>query len=249
MPMNPRLLVPRATGISSPLVISGCIGWYDSADLTAMAQNSDGTGAVAVGDQVGYWKDKSPTAAHVTQGNGANRPTLTAAAVNGRAALVFDGSNDNLSRAAYTAQNSLPGLTHIKVFSTSQTSISGRVYSGGCIPFQVVASTVRSFVTDGNGVSVPVIGNVPLRIYASVFDGSLPQMNILFDNVAQAATTIGTLPATTGAGNPTLHIGSNVGANNFNNGPIAEYIIYNRALSSGELTAVYQHLRKKWGFA
>jgi len=250
MPMNNRLLRPTASGAAfTPATLSGLIGWYDSLDLTAMAQNSDGTGAVAVGDPVGYWADKSGGGNHVTQATAANRPTLTAAAVNGRAALVFDGSNDNLSRASYTAQNSLSGLTRIAVYSTGQASMMGRVFSGGGdVPFQTVSSTLRSTVTDGNGVSVPAVGSLPLRIYASVFDGSLPQMNILFDNVAQAATTIGTLPATTGAGNPTLHIGSNVGANNFNDGPIAEYIIYSRALSSGELTAVYQHLRKKWAF-
>jgi len=240
--MNPRLLLPRATGIASPLVISGCIGWYDSLDLTAMAQNSDGTGTVAVGDQVGYWKDKSATAAHVTQSTAANRPTLTASSVNGRAALVFDGSNDNLSRSAYTAQNSLAGLTRIMVFSSTQSSMASRVFSGGSdAAFVLVSSTLRSFATDTNGVSVPQAGALPVRIHASVF--------IFFNNVAQTPTTLGTLPATTGGGSPTLHIGSNVGANNFINGPIAEYVIYNRALSSGELTAVYQYLRKKWGFA
>jgi hypothetical protein len=250
-PMNPRLLVPRATGIASPLVISGCIGWYDSLDLTAMAQNSDGTGAVAVGDQVGYWKDKSTTAAHVTQGIGANRPTLTSNQVNGRAALRFDGSNDTLSSAAgYTAQNSLAGLTRVAVCSSGQGAHISRVFTGGSdVAFSLVSATLRSFATDTNGVSVPQTGTLPLRIYASVFDGSAPSLNIFFNNVAQTPTTLGTLPATTGGGSPTLHIGSNIGLNAFTLGPIAEYIVYNRALSSAQLTAVYQYLRKKWGFA
>jgi hypothetical protein len=232
-----------------PLSISGLVGWYDSLDLTAMSQNSDGTGTVAVGDQVGYWKDKSATAAHVTQGIAANRPTLTASAVNGLPALVFDGSNDSLASASgYTAQNSLAALTRIMVFATSQTSIASRVFSGGSDIAFTLSDGLRSTVTDGNGARLSVV-SAPLRVYASVFDGSENQINIFFDNVAQSVTEIGTIPATTGAGSPTLHIGSNVGINNFTNGPIAEYLIYNRALPDAERTLVYEYLRRKWGFA
>ena len=251
MSMNPRLLVPRLTGIASPLVISGCVGWYDSLDLTAMAANSDGTGAVAVGDQVGWWKDKSPTGANVTQGTAANRPTLTSNQVNGLAALRFDGSNDNLSSAGgYTAQNSLAGLTRVMVWSTTQASMGSRVYNGGSdVAFQIVSSTLRSYVTAAAGVSVPQAGTLPVSIYASVFDGSAPSLNIFYNNVSQTTTALGTLPATTGGGSVTFYIGSNIGANLFTLGPIAEYIVYNRALSSAQLTAVHKYLRKKWRFA
>jgi hypothetical protein len=233
-----------------PLSISGLVGWYDSLDLTAMSQNSDGTGTVAVGDQVGYWKDKSATAAHVTQGIAANRPTLTASAVNGLPALVFDGSNDSLASASgYTAQNSLTALTRIMVFATSQASIASRAFPGGSdIAFSFSSALLRSTATDGNGAVAPAV-LAPLRVYASVFDGSENQINIFFDNVAQSVTEVGTIPATTGAGSPTLYIGSNVAINNFTNGPIAEYLIYNRALPDAERTLVYEYLRRKWGFA
>jgi hypothetical protein len=254
MPMNPRLLVPRASGIPSPLVISGCIGWYDSLDLTAMAQNSDGTGAVAVGDQVGYWKDKSPTAAHVTQGTGANRPTLTASQVNGRAALRFDGSNDNLSVASYSAQSSLSGLTRFMIVSSTQVAIASSSSAGGAsIAIQAFGLNVYSYISSANvqwthgGAS----GNLPLRIYTAVYDGSgTPSLGMYFNGVAQSSVaSSGTLGATTPSGSGTMHIGSNVASNNFVAGPIAEYLIYNRTLSVVEITAVYKYLRKKWGFA
>jgi hypothetical protein len=164
--------------------------------------------------------------------------------------LVFDGNNDSLASASgYTAQNSLAALTRIMVFATSQTSIASRVYSGGSdTAFSLSGGLLRSTVTDGNGAGASVV-SVPLRVYASVFDGSENQINIFFDNVAQSVTEIGTIPATTGAGSPTLHIGSNVGINSFTNGPIAEYLIYNRALPDAERTLVYEYLRRKWGFA
>jgi hypothetical protein len=257
MPMNPRLLVPRASGIASPLAISGCVGWYDSLDLTAMAQNTDGTGAVAVGDQVGYWKDKSATAAHVTQSNGANRPTLTSNQVNGRIALLFNGSNNTLLRSNYTAQSGLAGLTRVAVFSTSAASIMSRTLNvstfaeaGGGTAFQAVSNRVDTSASAAiRGVARG--GLPPAAVYTSVYDGAAGTLTVRFNNVEQSQTfTNGTaIPATTASGAATIHIGSNVGFNNFINGPIAEYLIYNRTLSAGELAAVYQYLRKKWGFA
>jgi len=248
MPMNPRLLVPRATGLSSPLAIAGCIGWYDSLDLTAMAQNSDGTGAVAVGDQVGYWQDKSATAAHVTQGTAANRPTLTANSVNGRPALVFDGSNDNLAKTSnYTAQNGLAGLTRIMVGSSSLNAISTTTFTGGpTIGFQLFSNQIYTYPK--SGVNVRANGAMSLRSYASVFDGGALSLNIYFNNVSQSiAASTGTITATTGASGTVLHIGSNGGLNNFHNGPICEYLIYGRALSDLELTAIHNYLKKRWG--
>lgn len=251
MPMNPRLLVPRATGLSSPLVIAGCIGWYDSLDLTAMAQNSDGTGAVAVGDQVGYWKDKSTTAAHVTQGTAANRPTLTANKVGGRAALTFDGTNDNLSKSSYTAQNSLAALTRIAVTgNANQVGWITRVWSGGGDGltlnggFRVLVDATGSNFTT---FQVPGISTnaIPVAIYSTVYANSA--MSLRANSVSVTGTVIGTIPSATAAGSPTLHIGSNIGANQFWNGPIAEYIVYNRALSNAELTSVENYLKKRWG--
>lgn len=250
-PMNPRLLVPRARGLASPLVISGCIGWYDSLDLTAMAANSNGTGAVAVGDQVGWWKDKSATGANVTQAIAANRPTLTANQVGGRAALRFDGSNDNLSSAAgYTAQNNLAGLTRIVIFSNAnQVAWVSRVFDGGgnglvmngTFRVQVTNTPFDSYVPPGSLSSA-----MPLGIYSAVYANSATSLRQNGVGVALSSTS-GTIPATTAAGTPTLHIGSNIGVNQFLNGPIAEYIIYNRALSAAELTAVEAYLKKKWG--
>jgi hypothetical protein len=253
-PMNPRLLRPTASGAAfTPLALSGLVGWYDSSDLSRMAQNSDGSGAVAVGDQVGYWADKSGGGNHVTQGIAANRPTLTAAAVNGRAALVFDGSNDNLSRTSYTAQSGLAGLTRIAVFSTSQNSHLSRDVSGADVPFFVTGGQMVSRISGSAGTATAIspANQAALRVYASRYDGSGPTKELYFNNAIQtpeaSAFVTTALTATTPAGPGTLHIGSNAAANNFINGPIAEYLVYNRALSAAELTAVYNWLKAKWG--
>ena len=255
MPMNPRLLRPTASGAAfTPATLSGLVGWYDSADLSSMSANSDGSGAVAVGDQVGYWADKSGSGNHVTQGTGANRPTITASAVNGKAALVFDGSNDNLSRTSYTAQSGLAGLTRIAVFSTTQNSQMSRDLSGADVAFFVASAQLISRVSGdaGTASAIAPASELAIGVYTSVYDGSGPAMQLYFDNVLQASEasgfTPGSLPATTPAGPGTLHVGSNAGANNFVAGPIAEYVIYSRALSAEERTSLYDYLAAKWGF-
>lgn len=54
----------------------GAAVWYDASDLSTLAQNSDGTGAVAVGDPVGRIMDKSGNNRHAIQATAGMRPTL-----------------------------------------------------------------------------------------------------------------------------------------------------------------------------
>jgi hypothetical protein len=258
MPMSPRLLRPIAPGGFNPTRLAGLIGWYDSADLASMAQNADGTGAVTVGSQVGYWADKSGSGNHLTQSSGANRPTLTANQVNGRDALRFDGSNDFLTRTGYTAQTSLTGLTRIMVISSSQLSMGTRVMTSGFVeagggqcffttgsaPTAVLRCSINTYHLD---VARPD-DTIPLRVYSSVYNGTAGTMQTFYDGV-EVATGSGAPATTSATANPVIWVGSNVGVNNFVNGPIAEYIIYNRALSVAERSRVDAALRRKWGFA
>jgi len=242
-----------AVSAFDPLSISGLVGWYDSADLSSMAQNADGSGAVAVGDQVGYWADKSTTGAHLIQAIAANRPTLTAAAVNGNAALVFDGNNDNLSSASYTAQSGIAGLTRVAVYSTSQNSQMTRALNSSDSCFFVANDdfVCRVSASAGDAVEASPANQMPLRVYANVFDGGAGTCETFFNNALQATKAspyiTAALPATTPGGSATLHVGSNAGSNNFVAGPVAEYLVYASVLTASELTAVYNYLASKWG--
>lgn len=238
--------------VASPLDIAGCVGWWDSSDLSAMRQNSDGTGAVAAGDPVGWWLDKSATGATVT-GSGSARPTLSATGFNSKQALVFNGSSTNLSRAAYTATNSLSGMTRIAVCSnTNQLAFMSRVYDGGGDTFMLMNASWRTYSASGANFSSATIpgavgSSAPAGVYADVFASSAMSMYAL--GASLPVTVNGTIAATTAAGSPALHIGSNIGANGFWNGPIAEYIIYNRALTRAELARVEAYLAQRWSIS
>jgi hypothetical protein len=239
--------------VASPLDIAGCVGWWDSSDLSAMRQNSDGTGVVAAGDPVGWWRDKSATGATVT-GSGSARPTLSATGFNSRQALVFNGSSTNLSNASYTATNSLSGMTRIAVcaHTTNTLGLVSRVTAGGSDSFMQMNGGVRTYVSSNGaflGVNLTTSSSVaPAGLYADVFSNSA--ISFYSSGAGMTGTVFsGPIAATTDGGTPAIHIGSNSGANFFWNGPIAEYIIFNRALTRAELASVEAYLAQRWGIS
>ncbi|RDC72344.1 hypothetical protein DLJ49_10545 [Rhodovulum sp. 12E13] len=66
--------------------------WFDVNDLSTLAANPDGTGAVSVGDRVGHVADKSGNGNHLTA-SGDARPILRQDA-GGKYYLEFDGVDD-----------------------------------------------------------------------------------------------------------------------------------------------------------
>jgi lysophospholipase L1-like esterase len=69
-----RRAIAGAAALLPP--VADYAAWYDLTDATTIAQNSDGTGAAAVGSPIGRVADKSPNGHHIFQATAANRPTL-----------------------------------------------------------------------------------------------------------------------------------------------------------------------------
>ena len=60
--------------------------WFDAADSATVVHSSN---------SVSQWNDKSGNGRHATQTTASDRPTLQAGALNSKAVLRFDGSNDD----------------------------------------------------------------------------------------------------------------------------------------------------------
>jgi hypothetical protein len=86
--------------------------WFDPSDLSTLAQNSDGTGAVAIGDPVGYMADLSGNGNHATQGAAGARPVLRQTA-GGLFYLEFDGVDDWMQSPVID----LTGTDRVSVFA------------------------------------------------------------------------------------------------------------------------------------
>jgi hypothetical protein len=105
--------------IWNPSMISTAL-WLDAADSTKVFSD-DGTTVVTNGGTVQQWNDKSGNALHISQSTAGQRPLYSTNALNGRAILTFDGSDDILFRAT-----GLNGASTISIFAVMRyVSASG----------------------------------------------------------------------------------------------------------------------------
>lgn len=136
---------------------------------------------VANGAALSSWPSRSVASISATQGAGAQQPTFRASSINGRPAVEFDGSADNmdLSASALSLTNNVSSASITTVAVSDSTSADSTQYitilsiSGTATPRASVASTstnsarsqgrrldADSTVTNNNASStnVPFIG-------------------------------------------------------------------------------------------
>ncbi|NDE15913.1 BspA family leucine-rich repeat surface protein [bacterium] len=83
----------------TPASVTGLKLWLDASDSSTLFQNSNGTPAVADGDVVGYWRDKSGNNNHFTQSDSRKKPALRTNVKNTRNVVRHDGIDDSLTSA------------------------------------------------------------------------------------------------------------------------------------------------------
>ena len=107
-------------GLKSPKVLADLLAWYDAQDL--------GTITEAAG-KVSQWDDKSGNGYHVSQGAGANQPSLST--LNGLSAIEFvKANNTHLDGVSWSPQS--PTTIFLVYELTSPlNSAFGRVFWGG----------------------------------------------------------------------------------------------------------------------
>jgi len=186
--------------------------------------------------------------------------------VAGLKALDYDGSNDNLIVQGYSAEDGLTGLTRYAVAfldlaiptSLVTTSDSGIGYRGGAALVTTSSGNIN-FVTGASGFTtaakvIPSAGYSLLRdkprLLGVVYDGSESTIEagitVRYDGATLSGSTSGAFVTPLQAGGTRLHVGSNVNANNWWNGPICEYLVYNRVLSEAERRKIELYLSRKW---
>jgi hypothetical protein len=276
MAMNPRLLRPLASGafspkqiaglalwldaadsstlyttsegpvaaVSSPLDIAGCVGWWDASDASTLTL--DGSGNVEA------WADKTSEGNDLTQATAANRPSVTAAAVNGLPAVTFDGSNDTLRTGAISLTQPFQYYLVFR-FESAYTSGAPRIIDAGTQPspgragefFRQGANDARLY--SGStvvGSSVPA-GQLEQFNLWSISSGGASDSFIRYKGGEyQVSTTAGT-----GAGSRiTLGGDSNATASSHSNISVAELVLVSGALSAAERASLERYFAVKYGF-
>jgi hypothetical protein len=214
--------------------------------------------ATSASDPVGYWGDRSGNGRHATQSTAASRPVV--GSQNGRNALTFDGSNDNLFVEDYAVESNLPGLTRFLVFEAAAvsqifvttTTAAKNASAGGSSWWQRFGPNWYGYC--GSGIRYHGgTADTAAHVATNFFDGSLAAtfgvrlQNSIDGVLLPVVGSLGTLVATTSGSSAKLAVGSNAGLNNFVNGRLCELLCYNRALTDAERRKAEIYLARKWG--
>lgn len=271
MPMNPRLLVPRAAGSFDPRKISGLEVWLDAADTTTITLNSG---------NVSQWNDKSGKGRNFTQGTAIKQPAYSTTYF-AKGAVHFDGSDDVMSNQ--TASNWVwshreatwvIAYRHLDDIDEKQSGvpvIMGTVeqYNNGspvgftwwqedrggsnddrCQLLVHNAATDNVYNRTWADTSLPDIANTVTSMRYSLTGTKTSDVTKNGTTQGTGTTTGSASPST---GNPTF--GLSIGANShssyagfrFGKWRIAEVMGWSRALSDSELASAYRYLGRKWG--
>lgn len=235
MGMNPRLLRPRASGFN-PKSISGLSLWLDGADSSTITLN---------GTTVSQWADKSGNGRNATQGTALNQPGTST--VNGKGAILFDGTNDNLQLGDLSA-----------AFSTAATAFYVLTQHTGASAGSYMAAATRNnsgwwrYVGSSSYLGVfrtTRLANVNFNINAASVNGVTVLSSSSTYEVYYQGAKLHTATADHNGGNShVIGAGGDGAGLQYFLGSMCEVLYYNRALSAADLATVHKYLSKKWGF-
>jgi hypothetical protein len=206
--------------------------WYKADAITGLT-----TGA-----SVATWLDSSGSGRSLTQATGANQPTYQTGVVNSLPVVRFDGTNDYLRVTSAFATSARTAFCVAKTDATGNYGIFDGI-NGNDVMRLSAGSTLYYSMSGGAGSAVSSLGTPSVtpdtswHIFACVFDDT------------------GTLRVNGGAGHTTTvgevaPEGLTVGNSGFLNAPldgdIAEFLLYDYALSLDEINAIGAYLGTKY---
>ncbi len=228
----------------TPTQIGGTLLWLDAADSNTLFQTVGGAAATADGNPVGEWKDKSGNGNNGTN-TLAGRPTLKTGIYNGRNTIRFNGTSNFLSLPNFynLGTDDFTVFIVTKANASATSRIMLEQFSAGAANRVVfyAGSTPQKFLYYHNAsVGAGFLTNNANSIFKAVSSGTSRSFNVN-GGVPQSATL-----ADCNTGGNLTYLG-NSPFNEYFTGDISEVIIYNKALSAGDQTLVYNFLAAKWG--
>ena len=236
-------LTYRTATTNSPVGVSGCVLWLDADDASSIV-----TGAVR---GVVQWRDKSGMGNHVAQTNASAQPVVTAAGLNGRSTLSFDGA-DYLAGPPVWQQ----GETNFTMFAVwRRTSASG---SQVIVEQAGAGAGARAALMTIGGGTYGFCGQDNDAFYLGTYSAGawnlsgLEYSGVASDNVyldaagaVAKATVDGTHKETVGVTG--VRVGCNVmtGTEGLQ-GDVSEILLFNRILTAAERYNVLHYLQQKW---
>lgn len=254
-----------SAGVDPPAAISGLVAWYDAFDESTI---TDTAGTVAT------WADKSDNGYDLTASGDPQTGTRT---INGKNVIDLDGSDyfsaDIMGSELYTSQ----ALTLFVVFVVDSVASSSQglvtlANRRGTNDYDLGAwisevRTSRIGYARGNGESSPgpgdydaeqsttsVIGTSPHLLAVSADDSSGIAASRVDGADVSVSNYSGSMPVANFLSQDPGTLGLLVGSRRHNNniisylnGAVAEVILYDSVLSSGDRADIETYLSDKWG--
>jgi hypothetical protein len=210
---------------------SGLALWLDAADSSTLTFSS--------GSNISTWRDKATGISCVAS----NSPTLVVNSQNGLPVVNFVGTSTQFFTAVRAS--GFPSVkTYFMVYSNSlsnvgQTLLGGSVFTqqGGGTTFQDESGYTSGTPAFQTGGSYRIVSSLPIATAAS------PSLNgSVFMNGSQISLISSSgnyVPSGT-----TIYIGT---GNQPYTGTIAEFILFNTALTTSQRQGVETYLARKWG--
>lgn len=208
--------------------------WLDASDATTIT---------SVGAAVSQWDDKSGNGNHASQAVGVNQPSTGIDTVNGLNVLTFDGVASYLVSLGVRATQ--PNTTILVAGTTNTTPSQQPIIDG------YPEGINRQLALTGSSNTLLGI-NSGAWIYSTATEDAVPHTFILsYAGAASGIVADGATVATGDAGTRDLSggmiIGTGFNLNKFYEGPIAEIVVVDRALTAAEYSQVAVSMAAKWG--
>lgn len=232
-----------------PTEISGIKLWLDAGDLTGID-----------GSSVNSWLDKSGNNAHFNQTTVAYQPILKTNQLNSRNVVRFDGVNDFLTSTDITKNNILTNVGGASIIAVIKYPISifqvdaVFISSGtGATRASLIKRTTNFLAMTNRRLDADTqvvltsnfTSSVNFFIQLGIFDYA-NAYGFLYINGYKNIENLsyGTIGSTSNTDSTIFTIGASTG--NFLNGDIAEVMVFNRVLTTLEITNVNEYLSRKY---
>jgi len=229
---------PTNIGLT-PRTISGCVGFYDFSDTSSITSSSNLVSVV---------RDENGSNT-LTQATGANQPTTNARTINGKNALLFNGTSSRLVIPSNLFPEQTNGGLTMLVVAKSDLALTEQYLIGSTNAPRTyltvtaagnAASSISSSAVKNSGVTV---GTDPF-IFCVTNDGATDTVKLKVN--AQAAVSF----SQTNSGVPSsMILGSTNGGASFWNGVMGAVAFYNRALTDAEVLQLMRYFGNNWGIS
>jgi hypothetical protein len=239
------------TGSFNPMSLSPAL-WLDASDASTLYDATVGGNLVPADGAVARWEDKSGNLRHAIQSTSADRPLRKTNVLNGRGALLFDGSTDKLVSSLDISTNFSIVVVARRNSGTSACCVAGNLQNSGNID----GILIGHFYAGSNNDCAAAL----TRISASVAETSRVNVSnnaFIASTIIQPSSYTGwinggkesTVSASYTSRDSSFTIGSPRSASNPGesiNGNIFEVLIFPRVLSTTERLNVEAYLKNKW---